>query len=242
MSHRARRCALVLVGMLCTAPAFATPITIVSVTPTSQNTATLARLLGVEMEAWAVSWTQSDSYENVTVSAMVVSQSFQNPAPGSAFLTAQIGPGTTTAEQVASAPFLAPVGSAFSASFVPIFTGLTLGPGTYFLTLTGETSALLGEPLWRMDTPSTLVTAPGVTSHPEAWCVTDDHLAFSGCGIGIAPFIPASPFLDFNQAGNNYRLAFEVTGDPANVPEPTTAILAVWGLAPLVLRRRSAEH
>jgi hypothetical protein len=82
----------------------------------------------------------------------------------------------------------------------------------------------------------------GPRSRPTSFCAERNRLGFTGCGIGIAPFIPASSFLDFNQAEGGVRLAFEVTGDPANVPEPTTAMLGVWGLAPLVLRRRSAEH
>jgi len=75
---------------------------------------------------WATSWTQADAYQNVRVSAELTNST---PLPGSAYLTTQIGPGTTNAEQISAGLFVSPPTSTGS-TLVTLFTGLTLEPGT----------------------------------------------------------------------------------------------------------------
>jgi hypothetical protein len=70
----------------------------------------------------------------------------------------EIGPGTTTVEQIATASFSA-TGAAFSPVLDTLFTGLTLGPDNYYLVLSSSTG--LG---WEVATYGiTPVTAPGVS-------------------------------------------------------------------------------
>lgn len=102
-------------------------------------------------------WSQTSTFDNVTISAEI------DPASGSglsgtAYLMTQIGAGTTTAEQIGTATFTAS-GSPFTPQLNTLFTGLSLGPGNYFLVLSSPDG--LG---WAQTEPGvTPVTAPGVS-------------------------------------------------------------------------------
>jgi hypothetical protein len=156
-----------------------------------------------------LSWTQPDAYSNVTVSAIVSSNDFFLPGAGQVWLTTRVGPGTTPADTIASAAFSnVPFAQT---TFTSIFSGLTLGPDTYYLVLSANgASPGLG---WGYVFPAAVSTAPGVT--------TDVLL-----GNGVADFPPASPGLFQNQYA---YIAYTITGNP--VPEPTTIFLFGTGIA-----------
>lgn len=105
-----------------------------------------------------VSWTQTNRFTNVTIAAKVGGL-FGTPAvgSGSAFLTRRVGPGTTTNDELASVSFPFPA----AATNVVLFTGLTLDPGTWFLTIAGDPGSW--GPNWLLSCRSDFAYADGVT-------------------------------------------------------------------------------
>ena len=106
-------------------------------------------------QAFASSWTQSNSFTNVSVSAEL--SSFGVPGQtGRAYLTRRLGPDTTTDHEVASAQFAFPL----EAGDVRLFTGLTLTPGRYYLSMIGNGDSGSG---WSTGCPAKVDAAEGVT-------------------------------------------------------------------------------
>ncbi|MBN8906253.1 MAG: hypothetical protein J0H99_06455, partial [Rhodospirillales bacterium] len=76
-----------------------------------------------------VSWTQTSTYSNVTITAGLANALPNSvPGQGTVYLTKRTGPGTSVADEIAR----------ISLSNIPaagaletLFTGLTLGPNTY---------------------------------------------------------------------------------------------------------------
>ena len=98
---------------------------------------------GLYSNVVAASWGQSTTVTNATIAASLQSS---DPAfrTGTAYLMNAIGPGTTAANQVVPpVSFTAPFDLAtfdFPAPLTILFTGVTLGPGTYYLVLTAPFS------------------------------------------------------------------------------------------------------
>lgn len=89
--------------------------------------------------AIAVTWTQSSTYSNVAVTALLAG--FQTNKMGTAFLTTRLGKGTHRSKhEVARAEYVFPE----NPSFVLLFEGLTLPPGQYFLTFSSESKSDIG--------------------------------------------------------------------------------------------------
>lgn len=170
-----------------------------------------------------VFWTQTGRYTGVSISAYLSSADVLDPSrpdgAGTVYLTNAIGPGTTSAKQIAQATVsgltLDP------AAPIDLFTGLTLGPGTYFLTISGGDPGGLG---WESFSPITDTTAAGGSLGGE--------LAFS-----LPSYPPAASFID-----STATFAFSVTGTPTPVPEPSSALfLLTIALACHPLRSSSAH-
>jgi len=93
---------------------------------------TIISVAGTDMGPFAVyggqylasSWSEDGTYKNVETSAKLSGSAVTGPAVGTAYLMTQIGPGTTTAEQIAAAPAKFAPGTAQKI----LFSGLTLGP------------------------------------------------------------------------------------------------------------------
>src|SRR6185436_34801 len=81
-------------------------------------------------DAWYASWTQTNTYTDVSIAAKLRF----GPNNGTAYLTTAIGPGTTVADELATLSFTAPATS----TLFHLFTLPVLGPGTYYLTLAGS--------------------------------------------------------------------------------------------------------
>ena len=157
-----------------------------------------------------VSWTQSDSFSNVSIFATLTA----GPTAGTAYLTNQIGAGTTAANEIASTSFTFPS----SATEIQLFSGLTLTSGTYYLTIVANTSG--GGAGWVSSSgPSDVTTAPGVT-------INSDYVTQSP-----ASYPPASTFFE-----QDFELLYRVTG----VPEPSSIalLLAGGGMVVRMARKR----
>ena len=161
----------------------------------------------------SVSWTQSSTFNNVSIAA-----NFRNANPsaagaaatGTAFLTTQLGAGTTTAQQIATTSIST---TSTTGADVTLFSGLTLGPGTYFLvvnpTVVGGGSNGLG---WSSGSV-TITTASGVTANND--------LASFGT---VAAYPPASTF--FTKGHNLLYSVVSLLGSPT-APIPA---LNGWGM------------
>lgn len=104
----------------------------------------------------AVSWTQTSTFTDVVISALVGTN---NPSvnQGTAWLTQSIRPGTAPGSEFAQAAITFPV---FGPTSTMLFTGVTLTPGTWYLVLSAPASATT---LGWMNGNFTPVTGAGVT-------------------------------------------------------------------------------
>jgi PEP-CTERM motif len=171
-------------------------------------------VVGIEInDPEGISWTQTGSYKDVTISAFLSSTGGNN-GTGTIYLTNQIGPGTTVANQIAETTVsgLASV----PATATTVFTGLDLGPGTYYLiTASNLGGGGLG---WNDYNGATAI--PGISGTNN----------FDEFGQGEAGYPPASSF--FTVGTNEFD--FAVTGDIAATPEPSSLILLGTGLLGIV--------
>ncbi|MBL8220497.1 MAG: PEP-CTERM sorting domain-containing protein [Bryobacterales bacterium] len=139
-----------------------------------------------------------------------------------AYLTDQVGAGTTQAANELSPSVTVPFAAGHS-GLLTLYTGLSLGPGNYFVTVTPAathgTLAYIGE-----------VNLPTPT--------LDTGVAILGYGIDIDS--PSSYIPDMPTPWIFSAWAFEVTGDPVvdGVPEPSGLLLMGSGLAALLYRVR----
>jgi len=195
----------------------------------SASSATLFQVTGTAGNAWNASttqvlyatWTQSASFTGVDISALL-----SGSGTATAVLSNQIGAGTTVGNVITSTTLSYPV----SATLTPLFSGLSLGAGTYYLIIGGT-----GVGSWPQANPETLTTDPSVSATGYGFCNT------SGSGSCNFGFTPASTFVSFNLASQ-----LLITVNPASgVPEPTTAATAAIALLVLAVfgkfRRRARQ-
>lgn len=104
------------------------------------------------------SWTSEVAFNNVSILGEFGGDS--SSASLTAFLTNKVGPGATAANQIASVTLTPP--SADSPG-VMLFSGLNLGPGTYYVVLTGPVSGSSYSYWYEYNSP-TISTAGGVTA------------------------------------------------------------------------------
>lgn len=173
---------------------------------------------------WSVGWTQTGTYTNVSISADVNIVGTPGDPPikptdtGLSFLTTQVGAGTTTADEIASGTFAGTSnwGDNPHPNWITLFTGLTLGPGTYYLTL--DTLGYGGG--WRVDTSSDLpALGSGVTPAGSLYGYCNGSLTYPCGGYAPASTLYADP---------PYQLRVDVEG--TTVPEPSSLFLVGIGL------------
>lgn len=178
------------------------------------------RLIGIDSnDPEGISWTQTGSYTDVTISAFLSSLANGGGGTGTVYLTNQIGPGTTVANQIAVTTVSGVARGPATAT--SLFSGLDLGPGTYYLI----TASNLGGGLLGWNGYSGNAAIPGISGTNNL-----DELA-----EGEAAYPPASAFF---AEGNQFD--FEVTGDPASTPEPSTLVLlgtSLLGIAGMARRK-----
>lgn len=194
-------------SMVLVTAGFASAGTIYSVGGTADTPFTIG---GAGIDQMLVSsWTESGPYANVSISAELFNG---NGAPISVYLTNSVGPGTTVANEIATTT----VSPATSDETDTLFSGLSLGSGTYYLILAAPgVSTYAG---WYGTNSATFTEDTGVTGSADTF-VSDQ----SGSPNDALP--PASTF---TLGGTN--LLFTVTGDAGSpTPEPSSFILV--GLA-----------
>lgn len=163
-------------------------------------------------------WNQNALYNNVTITAPLEDNSSGGPiggVEGTVYLTNHIGPGTTVANLVAPPVTVSGLTNTFTVR--TLFTGLTLGPGTYYLTFRSTNSNPLSMSMEGSSTP-TLTVGPGVADAGADGQITPD------------PFPPATA-VTLSPPGN---LFVTVTGNLVSnfaVPAISTSVLALLGLA-----------
>ncbi|MBV9265894.1 MAG: hypothetical protein JO061_06985, partial [Acidobacteriaceae bacterium] len=187
--------------------------TIVSVTGLLNGPSYL--IIGIDpigdQQALATSWTSPRQYTDVNITALLT---FGMGREGVAYLTTQVGPGTTMADEIARSSFFAPSQPAN----VTLFSGLTLPAGTYYLVLGSDAPYVAGG--WR--------DASGVNTPPMPSIILDagvsrneDLLASDG---SIDAYIPASRFhVGVSGYGGDLFLQYSVEAVPEQATLWTTA-------------------
>jgi hypothetical protein len=225
-------CALALVGMHFNVRA-ANVLTVSGDNGDSGGGSSLAYLYGSDpyTSILAVGWTSSLTFSGVTISAQIASN---NPvgATGRAFLTTQIGSGTTVSDQVATTSFVFPAfnGTWSDQDQLTLFTGLSLTAGVpYFLTIAPSAGETAG---WNYGGTLT-------TDHPVLTGPTDFNFVYDNgytSGPSPAAYLPASAFA----GGIAPSLDFSVTGTV--VPEPSSLAFVGIGLTLLSRRHRKRKN
>jgi hypothetical protein len=169
----------------------------------------------------AVSWAQSGSFTNVSVSAVLASDNGQPGATGTAYLMNLIGPSASAANEVTAPNTSISVGGNNSLTEDLLFSGLSLGPGTYFLVIVPTDFNQVDSLDWDLTNPGSVALGGGVTQN------SDEAVSTTPAGFG-----PASTF-----ATQANRQLFLVTGDasqnpppPNGAPEPSTIATMAGGL------------
>jgi PEP-CTERM motif len=166
--------------------------------------------------AIALSFTTTFESADVTISALLYSDSSQETGNATVYLTNSIGAGTTSANEIAKVT-LTGLPLLFSdAPLTVVFSGLFLPAGPYFVVASGDAeSPGVG---WGEATTPLLTTAPGVTINPN-----------EDAGVLDPFYSPASQFI---ATGNgNSGFVFTITGSP--VPEPSAWAMMLLGFAGL---------
>jgi hypothetical protein len=127
-------------------------------------------------QGYRVGWTQADTFAAVSVSAKVGANGAANQT-GRAYLTTQIGPGTIVANEIASTNFIFPV----EAANLVLFSGLILPPGSYYLSIIGDSTNRAC--CWAGGGTTNVITGTTVT------CLG----GFGAAGGVVSNYFPASP-------------------------------------------------
>jgi len=166
----------------------------------------------------AVSWTQTGTFNNVTIEAALES-GLPNQSTGTAYLSNKLGTGATSGNLLDT--FSVSTNNNTPGVLITLFTGLTLGPGTYDLSIK-ENSGLF----WIEAGSPAQTLASGVTQGPD--------LISSGT-VGTLPI--STSFVDLGTS----HLLFEISGTPVTsttaTPEPSMIVLLAVGLGGVVLMR-----
>ena len=159
----------------------------------------ISNVIGFSTQAEASSWTSSIPYSGVDIDAVLGNGTAGTQ--GIAYLMTQIGPGTTTASEVARSTFSFPSDD----TSMTLFTGLALTAGTYYLVLGSAGPYVAGG--WHDALPNpTIVLGAGVTRN-------GDYLANN-----LSTYTPASVFRQNAGINSDPFLQYSV----ATIPEPET--------------------
>jgi hypothetical protein len=179
---------------------------------------TLGVSTGSENAFLAVSWTQTGTFDNVSIKAGLESNS-PLQSTGTAYLSDKLGPGATNGDVLDT--FAVSTNNNTPSTMIALFSGLTLGPGTYYLSINP------GSGLFWVESGTPVQTlGSGVTQGSDK---------MSSGAIGTPPI--STSFVT-----SNVHQAFQVTGDPVatvtGTPEPSMIGFMSAGLGLVVFARR----
>jgi len=174
--------------------------------------------------AIAESWTLSQQYENVTILA---SLGF-GPREDTAYLTTSLGPGTTPADEVAETVFDFPAGS--TPTWTTLFSGLSLSPGTYYLTLNENDFGAPGGAWFGNPTGIATVTLGEGVSEGTS------YVLFPRVVDGPAIYPPSTQYVD---AYPDDEFGYQVLSESQAIPEPDVTWTMTLGLAAIFICSRS---
>ena len=199
-------------------------LTVILFSAVAANAATIFDVTGPSPFGFAnqivlvTGWSQLATYNGVTITAPLEDNSSGGPiagVEGVVYLMNQVGPGTTSANEVAPPVSISGLTNTFTTR--TLFSGLTLGPGNYYLVFASTNGNPLSMSVEGSSTP-TVTTGTGVTSlgsggqtvaasYPPATPVTLTQPAnlfvnVSGTFVSLAAPIPMlSPWVLFLLAG-----------------------------------------
>ena len=166
----------------------------------------------------AIGWSSSLAYTHVSITIPLADLSAGGPmsgVEGAIYLMSQVGPATTSANEVAPPVSI----SGLTATFTPhlVFSGLTLGPGNYYIVFVSTQTGSLSNSMEGSSTP-VKTTGTGITE--IGWL----------SGLTPAAYPPATTALGGTP---EYANAFmTITGDPAATGIP---MLSTVGLLALIV-------
>jgi hypothetical protein len=169
----------------------------------------------------AVTWTQTGTFSNVSIGANLATSNGISTSTGIAYLLNMIGPGASSSNEVATPFNITVTGNPGVNSMTPLFSGLTLGPGTYYLAIIPTNVNQINSLDWDGTSIPVQILGTGVTQGP------DELLAGS-----------------FNSAETSTDIVhnFVATGTPqassSSAPEPATPVMILAGLVILAMVQR----
>lgn len=183
-----------------------------------------------------LSFTTFTALTGVNIRARLFTESSGDPLSATAYLTTFVGQDssndpTTTADEIARASVAVPFGTVDLSAQpvlydqVTLFSGLSLDPGTYYMTLGSQDFSFLD---WQgaaaiYDTP--------LGSYQGFYIAST-----CGCGAFIDPAYPPNSYVD---PGGFYQLPYLDFTVTADAPEPSGLLLGISGLGVLwMLSRR----
>jgi hypothetical protein len=166
----------------------------------------------------AVSWTLTGTFNNVSIEAALESN-LPSQSTGTAYLSDKVGSGAMSGDVLDT--FAVSTNNNTPGVLIPLFSGLTLGPGTYYLSLLGNGG------LYWIEAGSPVQTLNGATQGPDL--------------ISTGPIGTPAISTGFNDSTVGHLL-FQVTGNPAatvtGTPEPSMIGFLSAGLGLLIFARR----
>lgn len=210
-------------------------VVVLSISASSMNAATIIGVTGPEIDGGAIetsqslgsSWTQTIGYSNVVVSAVLKEDTLclaDCPLITlTAYLTTQIGPGTTAADEITHA---AVAFSGGSYADLNLLTIPLLSPGTYYLTLFSSDAP---GAVWAEAVPPNVFLDTGVSRNQDFYV------------SGPVGYPPANAVLRPPIAGD---FQFSATGTAigtAAIPEPPTSTLVGAAFLTFFLKRYAPQ-
>jgi hypothetical protein len=174
-------------------------------------------------------WSQTVTYTGVTITAPLEDTSLGGPiagVEGVVYLVNAIGPGTTSANEVAPPVSISGLTNTFTTR--TLFSGLTLGPGNHYLVFRSTNTNPLSMSMEGSDVPTVIL---GIGHYGG---LSDRRFGDLGAGASLSPaaYPPAStvPLLQPSS------LFVTVAGSPVLAPYiPTLSTWALWLLGAALL-------
>jgi hypothetical protein len=171
-------------------------------------------------------WTQTKTYDDASIYVALLSWTPGSTFNITAYLTNAIGP-LATSPTIASNSITGETPADSPPQTFPLFSGLTLGPGTYYLTLSStDVSGAMPGALW----PTECISGCPKTLDSGVTLLSENYVTLSS-GDEDSAYAPASNF----QTSSGTVLNFTLTDPPpSSIPEPETFRAAMIGIAGLL--------